>query len=236
MKGAIKIMSESVAFIFKTLIKVPIIIFASFFVMNMVAFMFIYFKMLGFSYVVMQEVVENNYIAGRQATQMQTYMTDLETEVPMVQYSTLIVGLDDSNNPVLWDKTNPSLAYFDGGHTCGNKTYGSTIKTGQSHAGYRCQYGATKTVGVHCEYEIVWPLSYQYTNGGNVNGYTGTVNGYTHVADGSTYSTANDPYALTTGNVGDVERVSENGGHALGVKIPIDIYYTVPGLKYYADL
>ena len=55
-------MSDSVKFIFMTLIKVPCIIFAAFFIFNIFAFFFIYFKVLGFSYVVMQEVVENNYI------------------------------------------------------------------------------------------------------------------------------------------------------------------------------
>jgi len=244
-------MSESVAFIFKTLIKVPIIIFTAFFIMNCFAFAFIYFKMLGFSYVLMQEVVENNYIAPRQANQVADYLTSLQNEIPMCQAATIIVGLDAAGNPVLWDinsvagggSADLTQTYTD---SIGNKTYGSLTDFNDG-AGHRVQYGKSKTVGVHCEYEFVWPLSYQYTLGGNVEGFSGgiNINGTVHTSaetGGNSYNSNDDAYALT--NLGDFANSAGraeaydtgNGYEIKGIVIPIDIYYTVPGLKYYADL
>ena len=51
-------MSDEVKFIFKTLLKVPVIIVVSFLILNIFAFFFIYFKVLGLSYVVMQTAVK----------------------------------------------------------------------------------------------------------------------------------------------------------------------------------
>ena len=220
-------MSDGVIFIFKTLIKVPVIIFASFFVFNIFAFIFIYFKMLGFSYVAMQEVVENNYISQMQANQLNNYLTNMQNEIPMAQNITLIVGTDASGRPVLWDKGGAGSALTNI-QTGAGADYGTAVQG--SNAGARIQYGATKTVGVHCEYEFVWPLSYQATLGGqNVDGYTGNINGTLH-DDTTAYDPATDPY--NNGNINSTDSQT----HMNRVRIPIDIYYTVPGLKYYPDL
>ena len=53
-------MAENVKFIFKTLIKVPIIIFVTYFIVNLFAFTVSYFRLLGVSYVVLQTAIENN--------------------------------------------------------------------------------------------------------------------------------------------------------------------------------
>lgn len=237
---------SSITFIFKTLIKVPCIIFVAFFIMNCFAFMFIYFKVLGFSYVLMQEAVENNYIPPRQAGQIAQYLLNLKTEIPMCQDATIIVGVD-SGNAVLWDDTTytpggaADLTAIRGGYRIGNRTYASTMSA-NDNAGHRVQYGKSKTVGIHCEYEFVWPLSYQYTHGNkNVDGYTGVINGANHDAAAETgagaYNINNDPYTLN--NLGEYTTTAgrtEAKDSKKGVIIPIDIYYTVPGLKYYADL
>ena len=238
-------MSEGVVFIFKTLIKVPIIIFTAFFIMNCFMFMFIYFKMLGFSYVLMQEVVENNYIPQSEGNQLADYLVRMQSDIPMCHNATIIVGLNGSK-PVLWDNStyspgsmNVNFTNTMAGHNIGSKTYGNGPIS--NHIGARVQYGKDKTVGVHCEYEFIWPLSRQYTNGGYVEGFNGEINGAPHSSDETgtqAYNPATDSYTLeTTGDLTTEARVeAENGGHAKGVVVPIDIYYTVPGLKYYADL
>ena len=54
-------MTDGVKFIFKTLIKVPVYIVAAFGIFNIFAFCFIYFRLLGVSYVVQQTAIENTY-------------------------------------------------------------------------------------------------------------------------------------------------------------------------------
>lgn len=70
-------MSDDVKFIFQTLIKVPVIIFEIYLVFNVFCFMFIYFKTLGISYVVMQTVVENNYIPQEDMNNLNGYINQL---------------------------------------------------------------------------------------------------------------------------------------------------------------
>lgn len=71
-------MSDDVKFIFKTLIKVPVIIFECYLVFNVFCFMFIFFKTLGIQYVVMQTVVENNYIPDQDMVQLEEYLGELQ--------------------------------------------------------------------------------------------------------------------------------------------------------------
>lgn len=75
-------MGDGVKTIFKTLIKVPIIILASYAVFNVFAFLLSYMKLLGVSYVALQTGVENNYIPPNEQSTLQYYMTNsLETGV-----------------------------------------------------------------------------------------------------------------------------------------------------------
>lgn len=73
-------MTSGVKFIFKTLIKVPVIILASYLVINILAFTFTYVKLLGFSYVVQQVAVENNYIPPEEIITLTNYLATLETD------------------------------------------------------------------------------------------------------------------------------------------------------------
>lgn len=75
-------MSDSVKFIFKTLLRVPILIIISYIIFNIFAFGLSYFKMLGLSYVVMQTAVENNYIPSDERATLERYMQEeLQTEI-----------------------------------------------------------------------------------------------------------------------------------------------------------
>lgn len=221
-------MSDSVKFIFMTLIKVPCVIFVSFFIFNIFAFFFIYFKMLGFSYVVMQEVVENNYITGSQKNQIETQFKEVDA-IPLAANTNIIVGLStqkDGNGkaiPACLDKyTNKTVLVT-------NINQNATLEG--SSALTRTQYGTQKTVGVHCDYTIVWPLSYNNSMTATGKGGKG-VNGN----NGGKYNSVKSNYTgdvyednMSTGASGDVT----DRGHK--VSIPLNIYYTVPGLKYYAD-
>jgi hypothetical protein len=127
-------MEEEVKFIFKTLIKVPIIILITYLVFNLFAFAFTYFRLLGFSYVAMQTVVENNYIPATEATTLTNYLNSMETDI----LTNLKLGCD----------TNPSDATF-----CDDITDPAT--RGQNE---RVQYGKPITVTVSARYKWVWPL------------------------------------------------------------------------------
>lgn len=76
-------MSDGVKYIFKTLIKIPIIILVSFAVFNVFAFMLSYMKVLGISYAVLQTGMENNYIPPNEYYTLQYYMTNA-METPML--------------------------------------------------------------------------------------------------------------------------------------------------------
>ena len=94
-------MSDNVKFIFMTLIKVPCVIFVSFFIFNIFAFFFIYFKMLGFSYVVMQEVVENNYITATHRDQINLQFGEIDA-IPLADNTNIIIGLSTQLWRILW--------------------------------------------------------------------------------------------------------------------------------------
>lgn len=221
-------MSDSVKFIFMTLIKVPCVIFGAFFIFNIFAFFFIYFKMLGFSYVVMQEVVENNYLTPSQINQLNAQFADIDA-IPLADNTNIIVGLssrtDATGNriPVMIDKTRGTGR----NHTVlVTNPAGSTESVVGSSASEPSQYGTSKTVGVHCDYTIVWPLSYN-----NAMGLSDGVRGN----EGSIYNSMDTDYNgdIFTDNMDRGSGDLVDNGHK--VVIPLNIYYTVPGLKYYAD-
>lgn len=72
-------MSDNVKFIFKTLIKIPVIILVVYAIFNVFAFSLSYFKLLGFSYVAMQTAVENNYIPEEEKKTLNAYLDSMET-------------------------------------------------------------------------------------------------------------------------------------------------------------
>ncbi len=77
-------MEDSIKTIFKTLIKVPVIIMVSYLIFNIFAFGISYLKILGLSYVVMQTAIENNYIPQEEKNSLELYMTN-SIQTPMLQ-------------------------------------------------------------------------------------------------------------------------------------------------------
>lgn len=199
-------MSESVKFIFKSLIKVPVIIVVSYAIFNIFAFFFIYFRMLGISYVVMQTAVDNNFLPQTETVSILNYLTETNN-ITYVQNVGIII--DDAAQT---GATTQAI----GGNTysvipAGN-AYGAVANT----ATERKQYGGQVYCGVYCMYRIIWPLDYRTTD----NNPTGGSQTYTYTTVGGLDGTT----------------ATVNGYLPKWYDIPIVITYNVPGLKYYPDL
>lgn len=201
-------MADNVKFIFKSLIKVPIFIFVAFFIFNIFTFFFIYFKMLGISYVVMQTAVENNYLPQQELTTLNKYMTSLN-EISYVENAQIVVD-NDTSGATLY---NGSGNYLDeNGNAKGLKSDGHNSVT-------RRQYGNYIVTGVYCKYRIIWPLQHVETMHDTNAGVAGTNSNNNNTVETSS----------TT-----LENRRSDSKHA--VLIPIKFVYTIPGLKYYPDL
>ena len=74
-------MNDSVKFIFKTLIKVPVIIMVSFIIFNIFSWTISYFKLVGASYTIMQVGMENNYIPPTEEAAINRYLGTLRSGV-----------------------------------------------------------------------------------------------------------------------------------------------------------
>lgn len=77
-------MEDTVKYIFKTLIKVPCIIVASYLVFNIFCYGLISFKLLGVSYTVMQTAVENNYIPEEEKNTLEAYFQELDNSSELI--------------------------------------------------------------------------------------------------------------------------------------------------------
>ena len=89
-------MNESVKFMFKTLLKVPVFILVAYAIFNLFAFSFSYFKIMGFSYVAMQTAVENNYFPQTEYNTLTAYLNGLETA--MLENATLTIDTGNGGN------------------------------------------------------------------------------------------------------------------------------------------
>jgi uncharacterized membrane-anchored protein YitT (DUF2179 family) len=158
-------MEDSVKFIFKTLIKVPIIILVTYFVFNIFAFTFSYFKLLGFSYVVMQTAVENNFIPGDEESTLVSYAESLETY--MLQNVSIYCDTDSSNDK--FDTENPNeLIAISGSKLTGDGSGETDNK--------KVQYGHEITVKVCANYVWIFPL----INTGGSDGSSANAAGLTY--------------------------------------------------------
>lgn len=88
-------MDGGVKFIFKTLVKVPIIIFVSFFVFNIFSFTLTYFKLQSFASVVMQTAVKNNYLPPSEYATLQASLADI-ADTGVIGDAYIVI---DSENP-----------------------------------------------------------------------------------------------------------------------------------------
>lgn len=159
-------MTENVKFIFKTLLRVPIIILVCFAVLNVFAFGLSYFKLLGVAYVSMQTAIENNYI-------------------PVQEYDTLKGYLDKQETQML---ENINLTCITGNAV--STVDPNTLGTFDERYNIRYQYGAPVTVTVSAHYRFVWPLmpKEQTSNGVAAEGFAVQGSGNTGSNRGSDLS------------------------------------------------
>lgn len=90
-------MNSSIKFIFKTLFKVPVYILISYTIFNVFAFSLTYFKLLGFSYVVMQTAVENNYIPASEMTTLNNYLASISNTGVIDKAELILTNSKDSS-------------------------------------------------------------------------------------------------------------------------------------------
>lgn len=200
-------MSDEVKNIFKILIKVPLIILVAYLVLNAFAFAFVYFKLLGASYAVMQVAIENNYLPDREYQTLEKYVEDFDNNTEFLSEAHVITSSDS-------DATHAEP---------GNNTS-------------RKQYGATVVVGVSANYRMIWPLTYTQTikedstvsenQRTNKNIEEGSVPGINsgrslEFKDDTQLEKDREKAATTT---------DSNGNQMFR------FVYTVPGLKYYPDM
>ena len=146
-------MSDSVKFIFKTLIKVPCYIMVAYFVLNMFAFFYNYFRMLGLSYIVMQVAVENNYIPSSEMTQLMSYLSNYENDF----IQNIHIFTNSSTNDVGYGDIDSSIISAYGGTNVGNyNALGYRSNAADSYC--RRQYGKAVRVGVTYDVKFIWPL------------------------------------------------------------------------------
>lgn len=92
-------MSDGVKYIFKVLFKVPIYILITYLIFNGFAFMFVFYEMLGISYVVMQTAVENNYIPQQELENLNNYLADIDKSEVIDNVSLVLENEDDNTIP-----------------------------------------------------------------------------------------------------------------------------------------
>ena len=151
-------MSDEVKFIFKTLLKVPILITIAYLVLNVVMFSLFYFRVLGYSYVVMETVAENNYIPQKDLDVLSEALDKLES--PDADSAGAI-----SNLGIFVDTS--GTRQFPKGNV--NYTVGSN-RLVTSSVNNRVQYGRKITTGIVYTYNYILPL----VKNGNALQYTGT--------------------------------------------------------------
>ena len=203
-------MSDEVKNIFKILIKVPLIILVAYLVLNAFAFAFVYFKLLGASYAVMQVAIENNYLPDREYQTLEKYVVDFDNNTYFLNNAHVITSSDS-------DVTHA---------TSGNNTS-------------RKQYGATVVVGVSADYTMIWPLTYtqtikedstvsenQRTNKNNKNIEEGSVPG---INSGRSLEFKKDDDLKDDRDT--AATTTDSNGNQM-----FRFVYTVPGLKYYPDM
>lgn len=139
-------MENSVASIFKILIKIPIIISVSYLILNVFAFALCYFKILGASYSLQQIVMENNYLPSNEARAFDNYLDGLETA-----FLDNITAVVYTNNPSESTST-------------GRDSRTGEVLTATNYVvgnNKRVQYGDTAYVGIVSDFHALWPFSYK---------------------------------------------------------------------------
>lgn len=226
-------MNDEVKFIFKTLIKVPVIIIISYLVFNIVMFINFYFRGLGTSYLIMQEVAINNYIPATDRVSI------TETAQNFENYDRTATSENGTNKSVTSDfidavvigvnnegsfQTNSQIQ-----DTVINLYRGSSVRSsdnfsfvhngtaaGDGAVGRKVQYGTP--IQCYFAYNFVFQLPLMH-------GVSGLEN--------SEYNDGNSNY-ITYNDEGS--RIKNNQTGTGGIKTVVVFAYKVPALKYYPDI
>lgn len=240
-RGELEKMADEVKFIFKTLIKTPVIIMIFYAIFNLLFFFYIYFQMLGFSYVVMQTAVENNYLPSAELATLKDYIYDMDIRNSQLNHCHIIVGVSDSDSSD-YAMVRKGLVNGSGSSTSdvvvsmkkvqairGNAESSNADRVSGISSTYnalrRKQYGSAVVVGCYADYTIVWPLRPDE----QITGYSEATGATSNVAAGMNNGAA-DSY------VGEAELEARRHDSRHEVKLPMHFVYKVPGLKYYPDL
>lgn len=201
---------SSVASIFKTLVKVPIVIVVSYLILNIFAFALSYFRILGASYSLQQIIMENNYLPEQEAASFARYLKSLETD-----FLTNV-------SAVVYTDIDPSMSYTgrdDAGALLKSTTYSGVIGNNS-----RTQYGSTAAVGIVSNFKALFPWRYDqmFQNSDAKKNYSGGgVEGW-----------------KVDNNIDSMNFRSDEDLHKnrLFSTARIDIIHPVIGLQYYSDL
>jgi len=96
-------LGDSVKFIFKTLIKVPIFIMVTYIIFNIFAFSITYFRLLGFSQVLVQTAVRNNFIPPEEFIILQNYLDSI-TDTYVIAEASIVIEEEGSDIPVATER------------------------------------------------------------------------------------------------------------------------------------
>ena len=209
-------MENGVTWIFRTLIKVPIIIMTSFVILNIFAFTVSYFRIVGASNTIQQVVMDNNFIPAHELETFNNYLASLETAY--LQDIKVVIDTDvDDTTSTPSDNIAP---YMDDD---------SLIISN-----HKRQYGNVADCGVTARYKFILPLQYPETlEGGQVVGYGGTASGAAGGVRGDVDTLRGDTAATQSVNkdFDDLEgtRADSFGGN-------ITVVNRVIGMQYYSDL
>lgn len=204
-------MERGVSFIFRTLIKVPIIIMVSFFIFNIFAFTVSYFKVIGAVNAIQQVAIDNNFLPQEDVDTFKKYL-EQEVETTYLQNAQIIINTDGRDFDKQFinsdgQRVDVDMNDFDPENTSVNE---------------RKQYGNTITVGVTAEYRFIWPLMHIETlDDGRVQVY-GPGQGQANTGITETFTTADQQEA-------ERQRRADSVGN-------ITVVNKVMGMQYYSDL
>lgn len=225
-------MNDEVKFIFKTLIKVPVIIIISYLIFNIVMFINFYFRGLGTSYLIMQEVAINNYIpATDRGSITETARTfenydrgasfDNETNKSITSdlIDAVVIGVNNEGSFQTNEQIQDTIrAIAPSGNTHSDNL--SFIYNGDladdSAIGRKVQYGTP----IQCYFAYNFVFQMPLTHG--VSGL-----------EGSTEDDGNESY-ITAADKAHTSNLENNSNG--GFRTVVVFAYKVPALKYYPDI
>lgn len=199
-------MEDGVKFIFKTLIKVPVIIAITYLIFNIFSFTVAYFRLYSVAQMVNSIVMENNYIPG--------------TPTDDAASGTLYGQIND------YIKNNVSTTLLQDVRVVVDTEPTDGITSDNT----RVQYGKTANVSVSGRF--VWLLPLVNIQGEYLTDGVGGIGG----AQGTGATVANPEAILAERGFGDGTGYNEAAIGDHGAQSQIRFEYSVPCMKYYSDL